>query len=124
MYLALFKLSRILLWATLAALCLALLMPDIVPLWLPLGMAGAWAALVVYGISHVRQTRRPDWRCPLCGWAPFAIAVWKCKVCGQVWDSFATGGTCPRCGHHHEETACLRCRRISPNWQWRAADQG
>ncbi|HEV3259701.1 MAG TPA: hypothetical protein VG013_22730 [Gemmataceae bacterium] len=121
MYLAAVKLTRILFWAALATGILGLLMPEVVPLWLPLGLAIGCGVLFLYAVAHVQRTRRRERRCPHCGWVPFALNAWKCKGCGLVWDSFATGGVCPRCGHRHEETACPRCRRISPDRQWSVA---
>jgi predicted RNA-binding Zn-ribbon protein involved in translation (DUF1610 family) len=122
MYLAVAKLTRVLFWAALAVGILALLLPDLVPLSLPLGLAVACGALFLWAALHVRNTRRYGWRCPECGWVPFALNAWKCKECGFVWDTFQTGGICPRCGHGHDDTACLRCRRISSNARWEVAN--
>jgi hypothetical protein len=120
MYLAAVKLRRILFWAALATGLLALAMPEFIPLGLPLGLAVSCGVLFLYATLYVRGNRRPGWRCPECGWVPFALSAWKCKACSFVWDTFSTEGVCPRCGHEHEETACLRCRRISPNGRWEA----
>src|SRR5262245_7504155 len=121
MYLVAVQLTRTLFWAALAAGFLGLLMPELVPLWLALGLAIACGCRLLFALAHARRTRRHEFRCPECGWVPFALNAWKCKQCGFVWDSFATGGICPRCGHKHEETACVRCRRISANERWEAA---
>jgi rubredoxin len=120
MYLVAVKLRRILLWAAFAAGFLSLLFPKFVPLELPIGLAVSCGLLFFYTILHVRSTKRSDLRCPACGWVPFALNAWKCKECGFVWDTFSTDGVCPRCGHDHEETACVRCRRILPNSQWKS----
>ena len=121
MYLTAVKFSRVLLWAAVCAGFLAFLWPRVVPLWLAVSLAGGCAVCWFYVFNHLRTTRRHEYRCPVCGWVPFVIRAWKCKQCGQVWDSFETAGACPRCGHEHEETACLRCKRISPNRDWRSA---
>lgn len=118
MYLAAVKLARILFWSALVVGLLGLLLPRLVPLEWAAVLAGACGVLFLYAVLHVQRTRRPGWRCPECGWVPFALAAWKCKACGGVWDTFSTDGVCPRCGHAHEETACVRCRRISPNPRW------
>ncbi|MEO0446476.1 MAG: hypothetical protein AAF191_10425 [Verrucomicrobiota bacterium] len=38
--------------------------------------------------------------------------------CGAVWNTFDTGGVCPRCGKAWEDTQCLRCFRWSPHSDW------
>jgi hypothetical protein len=124
MYLTAIKLARSLFWLALAVGILALLMPKIVPVGVAVGLAAAWGGLFLYGIVHVRLTRRWGLRCPECGWVPFALEVWKCKQCRFVWDTFATEGVCPRCGHRHDEMSCLRCRRISPARRWKVKGAG
>jgi len=124
MYLHAVKYNRVLFWAILVAGFLAFLWPAQVPLWLPLGLAGVWLVVFAYVVLYPRQTRRLGWRCPACGWVPFALRAWQCKKCHEVWDSFTTDGACPHCGHQHDETACLRCRQISPNWQWHVPNGG
>lgn len=123
MYLTARKFARMLFWATLVAGFLTFLWPQQVPLWVPLSLAVVCGILFLYVTIYPARTRRPEWRCPVCGWTPFAIAAWQCKKCGHVWDTFATEGACPNCGHHHEETACLRCRKISPNRRWHAPQE-
>jgi hypothetical protein len=119
MYLAAVKLRQIFFWAALAAGFLALLFPQFLPLWVPLGLAVLCGLVFLYTILYVRRTLRYDLRCPACGWVPFDLDAWKCKECGFVWNSFTTDGVCPRCDHRHDETACVRCRRIFPNWKWK-----
>ncbi len=118
MYLAAARYARILFWATLVAGFLTFLWPGVVPIWIPLVLGLVCGGLFLYVVMHPRRTYRLGWRCPHCGWVPFAIRAWKCKKCGMVWDSFATDGRCTRCAHQHDETACIRCRRIAPNWRW------
>src|SRR5262245_45111395 len=95
MYLVTAKLTRVLFWAALATGILGLVMPNIVPLWVALYLAGAWLLLFLYTGLHATRTRRLEWQCPLCGWVPFAVNAWKCKQCGFIWDSFGSGGRCP-----------------------------
>ncbi len=123
MYLLAVKLTRTLFWAALAAGFLGLLLREQIILWLALGLGCGCVVFFLGAVFHVQRTRRRELRCPLCGWVPFALTAWKCKECRFVWDSFSTAGLCPRCGHQHEETACVRCRRISPNGQWVNKDQ-
>src|SRR5262249_19110166 len=123
MYLTSVKLVRLCFWAALAATFLSLFVPEVVPWWIPAGLGVSWAGLFVYCVLHVKLTRRSEYRCPECGWVPFALNAWKCKRCRFVWDSFRTAGACTSCGHQHDETACLKCRRISPNKKWLANDR-
>jgi hypothetical protein len=114
------KLKSIFFWAALVTGFLALLLPQAVPLFVPLALAAGWGALFLFTVLHIRNTRRQEYRCPNCGWIPFALPAWKCKSCHSVWDYFSTEGRCPRCEHQHEEAACVRCRRIARNRQWQA----
>lgn len=112
------KLRGFLFWLAILAFLLWLGLPQLVPIWVALGLAGAWLLALLYGIFHVAVTRRTGWRCPNCEWVPYAIDAWKCKGCGQRLDVFSLLGACPRCGHQHEEAMCLRCRQPSPNRAW------
>lgn len=68
-------------------------------------------------------------RCPLCRWRPSASSRWCCygvdtpetppfEGCGAVWNSFATAGRCPGCGHQWRWTSCLRCHEWSLHGDW------
>jgi hypothetical protein len=67
-------------------------------------------------------------RCPLCGWRPSASSVWCCNAtntpeppfpaCGAMWNTFATRGRCPGCGHQWRWTTCLRCHEPSLHETW------
>jgi Zn-dependent protease len=61
--------------------------------------------------------RRPQVRCPACGQAAPVGTYWKC-TCGQPFDTFATGGVCPRCGTQHYVTSCPDCNQPSPLAAW------
>ena len=61
--------------------------------------------------------RRPQMRCPSCGQAAPVGNYWRC-TCGQPFDTFATGGVCPRCGTQHYVTACPDCHALSPLPAW------
>jgi predicted RNA-binding Zn-ribbon protein involved in translation (DUF1610 family) len=122
MYLTIARLSRVLFWGALITGLFGMLAPRVVPLTIPLTLAVACGLMMLGMARYVRRTLRYAYRCPACGWVPFALPAWKCKECGFSWDTFATGGVCPQCGHRHDETACVRCRRISPNRSWRVPD--
>lgn len=67
-------------------------------------------------------------RCPLCQWRPTAASEWLCdpsgtpeppfQACGTVWNTFATRGRCPGCGHQWWWTTCHRCGVCSPHDEW------
>ena len=74
--------------------------------------------------SPTRETRlfEPDFlkiRCPRCRWQPGRQDRWYCEPgCLHHWNTFETGGICPRCGKEWEETACLRCGEWSRHADW------
>jgi hypothetical protein len=67
-------------------------------------------------------------RCPLCQWQPDASSLWGCydcgfpeyffDGCGMSWNTFATRGVCPGCGHQWRWTSCLRCWGWSLHEEW------
>jgi hypothetical protein len=69
-----------------------------------------------------------DIRCPLCKWRPSASSRWCCErrgtpeaafaACGTIWNTFATRGLCPGCGHQWLWTTCLRCQKASLHEAW------
>ncbi len=60
-------------------------------------------------------------RCPKCEWQPDHQARWQC-TCKHIWNTFETGGRCPKCGIVWEDTQCLRsrggCAQWSPHLDW------
>ena len=55
--------------------------------------------------------------CPLCGWSPSANDRWMCR-CKHSWNTFDTGGVCPKCLYQWEYTQCLDCHAWSPHSAW------
>ena len=62
--------------------------------------------------------RRAEFACPVCRTAPPIGAFWVCQVCRTPLDSFAGGGTCPRCQTHFNVTACPNCGAARPMTEW------
>jgi len=58
-----------------------------------------------------------DIRCPLCGWIPAAEDRWMCR-CEHNWNTFDTGGVCPRCLYQWAYTQCLACQGWSLHSDW------
>lgn len=60
--------------------------------------------------------------CPLCRWIPEASSRWVCTRqlggCGTSWNTFDTGGICPKCSWHWEITQCLSCKQFSLHKHW------
>ena len=73
-------------------------------------------------------------RCPLCQWQPDSSSRWACSdcghpeyfynACGMVWNTFATGGRCPGCGHQWRWTSCLNCWEWSLHEDWYTKENG
>ncbi len=55
--------------------------------------------------------------CPKCTWMPVQSSRWQCS-CGGSWNTFDTGGVCPRCSRVWEDTQCLACHAWSPHSRW------
>ena len=68
-----------------------------------------------------RPSRGRRIRCPRCGWEPGEDDRWSCE-CGNVWNTFETGGECPRCNRRWRMTQCLACGEWSPHEEWYARD--
>lgn len=62
--------------------------------------------------------------CPCCAWAPRPLDRWSCTpVCGMLWNTFETGGRCPRCRTRWTETQCLACAQWSAHEDWYHDDE-
>lgn len=65
-------------------------------------------------------------RCPKCRWEPTGDADWTCTApkgawlhqCMTRWNTFATHGVCPGCGHQWLKTACPTCHKWSDHEAW------
>lgn len=80
------------------------------------------------GFQHARVLlrmaklpRRQGYSCPTCNTAPPLGAYWKCSQCGQAFDTFETGATCPSCRTQFPATRCLDCGRQHPLHEWVAS---
>lgn len=69
-------------------------------------------------IRIAKLPRREGYACPSCRTAPPVGAYWTCAKCGQPFDTFQTGATCPNCGAQYEKTGCLDCRAQYPMNEW------
>lgn len=61
-------------------------------------------------------------RCPKCAWQPKANSRWSC-TCGHSWNTFDTGGRCPKCKKQWKDTCCQGpwvggCAQWSPHLDW------
>lgn len=63
--------------------------------------------------------REPEIYCPQCKWRPRSEDRWFCMpTCGESWNTFWTGGVCPRCQHRWLTTQCLSCAAVSLHKDW------
>jgi len=65
--------------------------------------------------------RRDGFACPSCKTAPPLGELWKCRQCGQAFDTFQTGAACPYCAAKYPVTGCLECGALNPMSEWAAA---
>lgn len=64
-------------------------------------------------------------RCPECGWIPEATDSWECAPpCDAQWNTFATGGRCPKCFRQWSDTQCLSCGAWSSHSAWKVPVEG
>ncbi len=61
-------------------------------------------------------------QCPKCEWIPHANSKWACS-CGHSWNTFDTGGRCPKCKKQWNDTQCHGrweggCGGWSPHLDW------
>lgn len=64
-----------------------------------------------------RLPRRREFVCPVCRTEPPIGPYWRC-ACGEGFDSFATVGTCPKCGAVHTVAGCPDCGSIPALISW------
>lgn len=70
-------------------------------------------------LSRVAKLPRHDcFACPSCKAAPPAGNFWKCRRCGNAFDTFLTQAVCPYCAAHFAVTMCLDCGRSHPMNDW------
>jgi len=68
--------------------------------------------------QFARLPRRPGFACPQCQTAPPIGEFWKCSLCGQPFDTFATQAACPKCAAKFASTKCLECGSGHPMTEW------
>ncbi|MFZ0956850.1 MAG: M50 family metallopeptidase [Candidatus Sulfotelmatobacter sp.] len=80
------------------------------------------------GLQHARALlrfaklpRREGFACPACKTAPPLGEFWTCGKCGQPFDTFQTGSSCPHCRTRFAATRCLDCGAEHPMGEWSAA---
>ena len=91
-----------------------------------IGIMAVFVALNCWqGFQHSRALsrlsslpRRTGYYCPSCGSAPLLGPVWTCGRCGEPFDTFETGATCPSCRADFGEALCADCGRESPFREW------
>lgn len=56
-------------------------------------------------------------KCPKCKKKPSSGDLWICS-CQHIWDTFQTGGHCPKCNKIWEDTSCPKCSKWSKHIAW------
>lgn len=86
------------------------------------GAAQSWAAVKQANVLRVRAAapRQPGVVCPACSASPPVGEFWRCR-CGQMFDNFLNGGTCPHCGVRYLSSLCLECGHQSPTPRWQVS---
>jgi Zn-dependent protease len=69
-------------------------------------------------LKIAKLPRRDGFACPRCHSAPPLGTFWKCRQCGQSFDTFQTGAACPACGTRYDVATCLDCRESRPMIEW------
>jgi Zn-dependent protease len=69
-------------------------------------------------LKIAKLPRRDGFACPRCHSAPPLGSFWKCRQCGQSFDTFQTGAACPACGTRYDMTTCLDCHESKPMIEW------
>jgi Zn-dependent protease len=62
--------------------------------------------------------RRTGFTCPSCKANPPMGPFWLCNLCGQLFDTFGTGASCPSCSKRFATTMCLDCSVHHPIHAW------
>lgn len=58
-----------------------------------------------------------DVKCPKCSSLPKDEELWICD-CGTIWNTFKTGGKCPKCNKIWNKTQCMECNEWSNHIDW------
>jgi hypothetical protein len=60
--------------------------------------------------------------CPKCTWKPLPSSRWICTErmggCGHRWNTFTTGGICPKCNYVWNITSCATCKQFTLHVEW------
>src|SRR5205807_1401659 len=65
-----------------------------------------------------KAPRHEGFACPSCHAAPLKGPFWRCNQCGQPFDTFEHGGTCPECAAQFAHTSCPECQQRHPLPAW------
>jgi Zn-dependent protease len=69
-------------------------------------------------LRYEKLPRRQGFACPSCRTAPLLGEKWKCDLCGQAFDIFATQAVCPNCAKNFPTTVCGDCGKFYPMSEW------
>ena len=69
-------------------------------------------------LQLAKLPRHLQFACPQCHTAPPSGPIWVCSACRTAFDTFESGGVCPRCQQSATLTACVECGAASPLPAW------
>jgi Zn-dependent protease len=61
---------------------------------------------------------RHGYACPTCKTSPPLGPHWRCRNCGQAFDTFESRAVCPHCAAQYPNTQCLNCGSQHPLSEW------
>ncbi len=83
-------------------------------------LASCWGGLMqARALARIAKLpRRAGFTCPACKTAPPVGALWRCRNCGNQFDTFAAFGVCPACGAQFSQASCAECGSVKPIEDW------
>ena len=69
------------------------------------------------GVDETTGAGQDRVKCPVCQWSPAADDRWTCS-CQHSWNTFDTGGVCPKCLLQWMHTQCPKCLQWSAHSAW------
>jgi|SRR5579872_178823 Zn-dependent protease len=69
-------------------------------------------------LKMAKLPKREQYSCPNCKTSPPIGPYWRCRHCGQAFDTFEASAVCPYCSTRFPATQCLSCGQQHPLIDW------